>query len=59
MLHLLVYSYLPSSSTYARLMYTVQTIVSQGMYVMLDYQPMVRLHLVVGFLVNTNAILCL
>ncbi|WIA18743.1 hypothetical protein OEZ85_003433 [Tetradesmus obliquus] len=33
-------NYLPSSSTYARLMYTIQTIVSQGMYVMLDYQPM-------------------
>jgi hypothetical protein len=40
--------YLPSSSTYDRMMYTIQSFISQGMYVILDYQPMVsrslRLH---------------
>eukprot|EP00775_Hariotina_reticulata_P012217 gene12217-12355_t len=33
-------TYLPSSSTYDRMMYTIQSFISQGMYVILDYQPM-------------------
>lgn len=31
-------TYLPTQSTYDRLMYTIQAFIAQGMYVMLDYQ---------------------
>jgi hypothetical protein len=33
--------YLPASSGYHRLLFVVQALVAQGMYVVLDYQPMV------------------
>jgi aryl-phospho-beta-D-glucosidase BglC (GH1 family) len=34
-------TYLPQSSGWDRLLYATQTFISQGMYVVLDYQPMV------------------
>ena len=34
------YRYLPNTNTYDRMVYTVQTFISQGIYVILDYQPM-------------------
>lgn len=37
-------TYLPSSSTYDRLMFTIQAFVAQGMYVMLDYQVCASWH---------------
>lgn len=36
-------TYLPEKSGYSRLLYTIQTFISQGIYVVLDYQPMVSL----------------
>lgn len=35
-------SYLPSSSTYDRLMFAIQAFVAQGIYVVLDYQVRAR-----------------
>lgn len=32
---------IPNTNTYERLLWTVQVLISQGMYVVLDYQPMV------------------
>lgn len=34
-------TYLPEQSGYSRLLFTIQTFISQGIYVVLDYQPMV------------------
>lgn len=34
-------TYLPEKSGYSRLLFTIQTFISQGIYVVLDYQPMV------------------
>jgi hypothetical protein len=34
--------YLPTASNYHRLLFVVQQFIAQGMYVILDYQPMVR-----------------
>jgi len=34
--------YLPQTSNYHRLMFTAQSLIAQGIYVVLDYQPMVR-----------------
>lgn len=33
-------TYLPQDSGYDRLLYVVQSFIAQGMYVVLDYQPM-------------------
>jgi hypothetical protein len=34
--------YLPQKSNYHRLFFVVQSLIAQGIYVVLDYQPMVR-----------------
>lgn len=35
--------YLPKRSNYHRLLFTMQSLIAQGIYVILDYQPMVRM----------------
>jgi hypothetical protein len=34
-------THLPNTDTYERMLWTIQVFISQGMYVILDYQPMV------------------
>jgi hypothetical protein len=33
---------IPNTNVYERMLWTIQVFISQGMYVILDYQPMVR-----------------